>query len=813
MDFLSKFKIKNNYLAVFLLGLLTSFLIFLPFLIMDKGYFLYYGDFDVQQIPFYRLAHDAIQNGEFFWNWNTDLGANFIGSYSFYLLGSPFFWLTLAFPSQAVPFLMAPLLMLKFAFTGLTAFAYINRFTKTSQTAIVGALMYAFCGFNVYNVFFNHFNEVVLFFPLLLVSLEELMINNRRGWFAICVAICCFINYYFFFGQVIFVIFYFAFRCSSKDFRASVKKFFLVALEAVMGVLIAGILLLPSIFAILGNPRLDSSLTGMDMLVYGNAQRYGLIFSSFFFPPDIPARPNFFPDSNAKWSSVSMFLPLLSTVGVFAFFRGAKKHWAKKLLAVCFVICFIPFLNSAFSAFNYSYYARWFYMPLLIMAMISCLSLENHRKHLKFGVIWTSVFIGGFALIGILPQKINGKLKFFQMPEYIDRFWAYVALAVMGILLTTLLYVLTRKHKHFIKVAVSGVMTVSILMSIFMIYTGKLAGNGYNVIVEQALKGSENLALSEEQFYRIDTYGELDNLGMYWKIPTINAFHSVVPSSIMEYYESVGEERGVASRPKTNKIGIRALTSVKYSFVHEDKSNENKKMLGFEYYDTQNGYVIYENNYFIPMGFTYDYLITQNQFRHISSEYRDRLLLKGLLLEDEDYETYKELLPTLNNDDSYDSVLREDSDYYKSCKRLAGNAGYSFTYDSKGFTSKINSDEKSLMFFSVPYDEGWSATVNDNAVEILKANNGFMAVPIPAGGSVVHFEYHTPGLPFGLIATITGIIMLVSYLVIVYQLRKKYPKKYFYDRYAHLRNQNGSTEILAEEAYIQKVSSHKEKKE
>ena len=93
-------KPKERTLEAFLLALGVAFLLFLPFLIIDRGYFIYYGDFNVQQIPFYRMAHDAVRSGDIFWNWYTDLGANFIGSYSFYLLGSPFFWLTLAFPSS-----------------------------------------------------------------------------------------------------------------------------------------------------------------------------------------------------------------------------------------------------------------------------------------------------------------------------------------------------------------------------------------------------------------------------------------------------------------------------------------------------------------------------------------------------------------------------------------------------------------------------------------------------------------------------------------------------------------------------------------
>ena len=136
----------RQYGTVFGLGLLTSFLFFLPFLIWDKGLFIYYGDFNVQQIPFYQMAHDSILTGNIRWNWYTDLGANFIGSYAFYLLGSPWFWLTLLFPSKAVPYLMAPLLMLKIATAAVTGCAYIKRFVANSNYAVIGGLLYAFSG-------------------------------------------------------------------------------------------------------------------------------------------------------------------------------------------------------------------------------------------------------------------------------------------------------------------------------------------------------------------------------------------------------------------------------------------------------------------------------------------------------------------------------------------------------------------------------------------------------------------------------------------------------------------------------------------
>ena len=80
-------KKDRRYRDVFLLSAAVSFLIFLPFLIYDKGIFLFYGDYNVQQIPFYQTAVEAIRSGNIFYSFKTDLGSGFLPSYSFYLLG------------------------------------------------------------------------------------------------------------------------------------------------------------------------------------------------------------------------------------------------------------------------------------------------------------------------------------------------------------------------------------------------------------------------------------------------------------------------------------------------------------------------------------------------------------------------------------------------------------------------------------------------------------------------------------------------------------------------------------------------------
>ena len=135
------------YIKVFLLAAAVAAVIFLPFVIYDRGLFLFYGDYNVQQIPFWQHCHEMVRSGNLGFDINTDLGVSFIGSYSFYLLGSPFFWLTLPFPSAWLPYMMAPLFVLKFAVSAVTSFMYIKRFVKCKNYAAVGALLYAFSGF------------------------------------------------------------------------------------------------------------------------------------------------------------------------------------------------------------------------------------------------------------------------------------------------------------------------------------------------------------------------------------------------------------------------------------------------------------------------------------------------------------------------------------------------------------------------------------------------------------------------------------------------------------------------------------------
>ena len=749
------------------LALAMAAVMFLPFVIMDGGCFFYYGDFNVQQIPFYRLAHEAVRSGDIFWSWTTDLGANFIGSYSFYLLFSPFFWLTLPFPVEAIPYLMAPLLALKFATAALTSCLYIHRFVKEESTAIMGSLLYAFSGWMIYNVFFNHFLEVAAFFPLLLVALEELMVENRRGLFALAVALNAMVNYWFFIGEVVFVVLYFFVRCTSPQWKASFGGFCKVAFEAILGVGLAMAALLPSALAILGNPRTgtDKLLSGWSLWLYGHNQRLPAIIHSIFFPPDPPALSNFFPDHGAKWSSLSAYLPLFGAAGAISWCSARRHNWLRKMLFFSLCMALIPGLNALFILLNNSYYARWFYMPVLLMALATALALEDDTLDWKPGVgVSVGVVLVITLAVGLTPVKDSDTGAYTMGLYKYGPLYLMSVILVMAALVTLLLLLRHRQRPGFRRGVAFALVPACLVLGMSEIAAGRIAYPNTDWIPQVALPGREVLSLPEEEgtFARSDLYDTHDNLGMYWFLPNIQAFHSIVPSSIMEFYPTVGVKRDVSSKPQTQYYPLRSLLSVRWLFIDETEDNQ-APMPGFTYFDTQMGYHIYENDNYLPMGFGYEYYVTEEEYESVTTDMRCRLLMRAVVLDDEAIARNGDLLQPLPEEEFTnlgDDAFQEDVE-----ARRAMSALY-FEKDNTGFTSQLNLEQDRLVFYSVPYDAGWSVTVNGQPAQVERASIGFMAVRVPAGESVVRFTYHTPGLGIGLWISGGTAVVLVLYLVI-----------------------------------------------
>ena len=754
---------------------LTAAIFFLPFYLLDGGFFHYAGDFNSQQISFYRYMNGFVKGAGYpdsafagaprnTFSWATDLGSGVMNAYSFYLYGSPFFWLSVLLPQSWLPYMMVPLLVLKFGVAGGGAYLYLRRYVKNANYAVLGACLYALSGFAVYNVFFNHFVDVVALFPYLLWALDEAIYEDRHGLFAFWVAVNLLNNYFFFVGQVLFLCIYFVCKLSARDFRLTGRKFGHLLWESVLGVAMGCLLLFPAVLSLLQNPRTIDLSSGWGFLTYSKVQQYLAILLSWILPPDSPYLTSVWSEGVIKWTSMTAYLPLCSLAGAMAYWRSRKADSKKRIVAVCAVCALVPVLNSAFYALNSSYYARWYYMPTLILAAMTVNALEDPDVDLDAparGIGWIMLATLVFAVVPVRDDTTE--TWSFGVLKNPGQFFVVLGFGLLGLMLYRVLCSKWRQDSRFAQRMTAAVLVFACAFTMVHIGIGKF-GQWYtdSDLVEQdtnALLLKNDLP---EGDYRIDTYKIHDNIGMWLDKSCLQYFGSTAAPSILSFYPALGVKRDVRSEPELSNYALRGLLSVEYLITTPGKQTdfENEADDGWEYAFAKDGYAVYRNTNYVPMGFAYDYYLTQTEYEETAKATRANLLMRALVLTDEDAAVYGKYLTHLPEG-------RREELYYESyvqdCRERRATAASVFQMNNSGFHAEITLEKENLVFFSVPYDDGFTAYVNGQEADIVEVDEGLMAVLCPAGENSIDFVYQPDGIRLSRALTLGGIVVWLAY--------------------------------------------------
>ncbi len=766
-----------GYRRVFLLCLALSAALFLPHCIADGftgGFFHYAGDFNDQMIPFYAYANAFIKQGGSF-SWATDLGSGFVNAYSYYCLGSPFFWLTIWVPARFMPFTMVPMLCLKFAVAGGGAYLWMRRWVRQDRWRLVGAVLYAFCGFNIYNVFFYFFLDAPALFPYLLAALDDAAIDGKPARLPVWLALNLVNNYFFFAGQAVFLVLYFVCLCAGGRCRLTLRRFALLAFETVLGCAAGCVLLVPAALSLLQNPRTIDPFNGYGYLVYGSAQQYLAILYSAFLMPDAPYLTDLFNSGVTKWTSLTAFLPVVGIAGGLAFCRVRRRHPFARLLPVCVVCALVPVLNSAFYALNSSYYARWFYMPILVLCAATVLVLGDRvirESEVPRALGLCALVTLSSAAFALVPNTDEEGEFVLGVVDNQWRFWGIFAASALGVCLFALVLRLGRRHpRRFASVLLTAVVGYTFLYGTVHLSISKYAQWENDLDYPQMTWGAAedlNALLPDDGFYRLDAYECNNNMGIWLGRSCIHCFHSTVAPHILQFYPTVGVTRDVSSKPGTELYALRGLLGVRYTLVPRDKAAdwEADVTQGWSLVATTEQYALYENENWLPLGLTFDYYITPDLFEQIPDEQRGNVLLKALLLTEEQAEAWSDTLQPLPESQLENCTWDA---YVSDCdaRRQSGVSGFTATAD--GFTAVADLEQQELVLFAVPYDDGFSATVNGQPADILLVDNGLMAVSVPAGHSDIVFTYRTPGLRLGAAVSAVALAVLAAYALWVYR--------------------------------------------
>ena len=96
-------------------------------------------------------------------------------------------------------------------------------------------------------------------------------------------------------------------------------------------------------------------------------------------------------------------------------------------------------------------------------------------------------------------------------------------------------------------------------------------------------------------------------------------------------------------------------------------------------------------------------------------------------------------------------------------------------YDDTTVQGTITAKEDTLLYTSIPYEDGWTVYVDGKKAEKLQLIEGFSGVEITAGKHEIEFKYCPKGLLIGVAITILGLIIFIAICVIEY-LKKKQSK-------------------------------------
>ena len=128
------------------------------------------------------------------------------------------------------------------------------------------------------------------------------------------------------------------------------------------------------------------------------------------------------------------------------------------------------------------------------------------------------------------------------------------------------------------------------------------------------------------------------------------------------------------------------------------------ELTGFEYVGDTANFEVYENKFFIPMGWAYDSYITQAEARKKSPVQREVIMIRSLVLTDEQDKKYRDIL-TEFDPEYYPAINRKTYEFFCRQKQQCSKSFAVFHFDvfETAKIHKIAHTTKTIFFAAGQY--------------------------------------------------------------------------------------------------------------
>ena len=382
---------------------------------------------------------------------------------------------------------------------------------------------------------------------------------------------------------------------------------------------------------------------------------------------------------------------------------------------------------------------RWWYAFSLMVVLASIRIIEE--PEVKAIKVATVSYIALIIVFVIIINVLNGlNINNHQWINDAVRFYVYVAIAIVGAIITCI--ITTRSQINYKNVFVNvAIVSVGLMFSTAFIY--KTCDWMGLQAYKQKYDVSVALELPSEQ-YRLNNTMNLISMAAH--VAGFTNQTSTNANSIIEFEDLFDYYHNVAGMPKNDIPGLAELLGGKYYLMYEETAGTV-----VDTYETDLGTVYLMERGACPIGFAVDSYITIDELKSLPVNQRAIALLDSAVIDEAD--VTKEIKNDLKHNTADDIDFDTSIDDYVTEHTYGSVLG--FTKDGHGMKCVTGYDKDTYVYFSVPYDEGWKATVDGIQTDIIKSG-GMMLIKVSAGNHNVEFTYGTPGFKIGLIIAAVG---------------------------------------------------------
>ena len=483
---------------------------------------------------------------------------------------------------------------------------------------------------------------------------------------------------------------YYLCRFASKDIKALLLDVVHCVGCGLLGGGMAAFVFIPNIIFISGNPRVGGFHGLLNMLTTVLSE-YMYILKTLLLPGEpISTTSAVYAD---HFASHGFYIPMFGLVlGIV--YTIKKRDWLSRIIIYCAVASFIPLLSDLFYMYSAAQ-MRWWYMFALMVALASVRMLEE--PEVKATRIATGIYVGivvvYVAVIKLLNHySVNDRVWIYDS----KRFYLIAAVAIVGAVLTCLFATAEQVNYKKILTSVSA-FSLCLLFGIMVVYRSSswIGVQSYR----QRFEAATQIELPNNQ-YRLNDAMNLISMAAH--VAGFSNQSSTDTNSIRDFESLFGYYSEVVGMPKNEIPGLAELLAGKY-YLSLDPAAGNVLA---EYQTNLEPMYLMEREA-CPIGFAVDSYILYDELMELEVNDRAVALLDSVVLNQEDLSD--EISGNIAHTTSADIALDKPVSEYVA-EHTAG-AVLDFNKDGNGMTCRTNYDKDTYVYFTVPFDDGWTAKV------------------------------------------------------------------------------------------------------